>query len=74
MFERKSAIMFLSCVLGAQKNRLIDTVVLNTHNICFGLEIKRKSVTNSYLWAWHMLARLSVLLASILNSLNGRAD
>ena len=22
------------CVLGAQKNRLIETVLLNTHNIC----------------------------------------
>ena len=36
----KIAIIFLSislnCVLGAQKNRLIETVLLNTHNICFG--------------------------------------
>ena len=23
-------------VLGAQKNRLIETVLLSTHNICFG--------------------------------------
>ena len=30
-----------TCVLGAQKNRLIETVLLSTHNICFGLEIKR---------------------------------
>ena len=27
-------------VLGAQKNRLIETVVLSTHNIYFGKEIK----------------------------------
>ena len=27
---------FLSYVLGAQKNRLIETVLLSTHNICFG--------------------------------------
>ena len=27
---------FLTCVLGAQKNRLIETVLLSTHNICFG--------------------------------------
>ena len=27
-------------VLGAQKNRLIQMVLLSTHNICFGLEIK----------------------------------
>ena len=26
----------LSYVLGAQKNRLIETVLLSTHNICFG--------------------------------------
>ena len=25
----------LACVLGAQKNRLIETVLLSTHNICF---------------------------------------
>ena len=29
----------LTYVLGAQKNRLIETVLLSTHNICFGLEI-----------------------------------
>ena len=32
-----------SCVLGAQKNRLIETVLLSTHNICFGWEIKKIS-------------------------------
>ena len=26
----------LTCVLGAQKNRLIETVLLSTYNICFG--------------------------------------
>ena len=26
----------VTCVLGAQKNRLIDPVLLSTHNICFG--------------------------------------
>ena len=25
--------------MGAQKNRLIETVLLSTHNICFGREI-----------------------------------
>ena len=33
-------IIFLSiiktCVLGSQKNRLSETVLLSTHNICFG--------------------------------------
>ena len=33
--------MFLSYVLGAQKNRLIESVLLSTHNICFGLEIRK---------------------------------
>ena len=27
-------------VLGAQNNRLIETVLLSTHNICFGWEIR----------------------------------
>ena len=27
--------------LGAQKNRLIETVLLSTHNTCFGLEIRK---------------------------------
>ena len=27
--------------MGAQKNRLIEMVLLNTHNICFGWEIKK---------------------------------
>ena len=26
---------------GAQKNRLIETVLLSTHNICFGREIRK---------------------------------
>ena len=33
----------LTCFLGAQKKRLIETVLLSTHNICFVLEI-RKSI------------------------------
>ena len=33
MFERKSVINFLS--MGAQKNRLNETVLYNIHNICF---------------------------------------
>ena len=28
-------------VLGTQKNRLIETVLLSTHNICFGREIRK---------------------------------
>ena len=28
-------------ILDAQKNRLIETVLLSTHNICFGWEIRK---------------------------------
>ena len=31
----------LTYVLGAQKNHLIETVLLSTHNICFGCEIRK---------------------------------
>ena len=31
----------LTYVFGAQKNRLIETVLLRTHNICLGLEIRK---------------------------------
>ena len=31
----------LTYVLGAQKNRLIETVLLSTHNICFGFDIRK---------------------------------
>ena len=39
--------------LGDQKNRLIDTVILSTHNIVFWLRNKKFiSATHSYLKAW----------------------
>ena len=28
-------------ILGAQKDHLIEKVLLNTHNICFGCELKK---------------------------------
>ena len=31
----------LTCVLDAQKNCLIETILLSTHNICIGLEIRK---------------------------------
>ena len=31
-----SYLLILTCVFGAQKNYLIETVLLSTHNICFG--------------------------------------
>ena len=36
-----SYLSVLTYVLSAQKNRLIQTVLLSTHNICFGLEIRK---------------------------------
>ena len=40
IFEHKIVIFFypavFTYVLGAQKNRLIETVLLSTHNISFG--------------------------------------
>ena len=33
--------LILTFVLGAQKNHLIETVLLSTHNICFGWEIRK---------------------------------
>ena len=33
--------LILTYGFGAQKNRLIETVLLSTYNICFGLEIKK---------------------------------
>ena len=36
-------------VLGAQKNRLIETVLLSTHNIWFGWEILKKLIIHPYL-------------------------
>ena len=39
----------LTYVLGAQKNRLIETVLLSTYNIYFGSEITISFGTHSYL-------------------------
>ena len=33
--------LILTYVLGAQKNRLIETVLPSTHNMCFGWEIRK---------------------------------
>ena len=34
-------LIILTYVLDAQKNRLFETVLLTTHNICFGWEIRK---------------------------------
>ena len=38
-FRKKTQL--LAFVLGGQKNRLIETVLLSTHNICFGWKIRK---------------------------------
>ena len=35
------SLLLSACVMGAQKNSLIVTVLLSTHNTCFGLEIRK---------------------------------
>ena len=36
-----SYLSILTYVLGAQKNRLIETVLLSTHNICFVSDLRK---------------------------------
>ena len=36
-----SYLLVLTYVLGARKNRLIETVLLSTYNICFAREIRK---------------------------------
>ena len=51
----------LSYVLGAQKNRLIKTVLLSTHNICFISEIRNLFLINTfYLRPAKIIVELSV--------------
>ena len=60
MFECKivniSYPSILTYVLGAQKNRLNETVILSTHNICFGWEIRklnfRYTLLTKVLYTW----------------------
>ena len=43
--------------MGAQKNRLIETVLLCTHNVCFGWEIRKLFFL---LKAWNLLNDFSI--------------
>ena len=57
----------LNRCFGAQKNRLIETVLLSTHNICFGWVIlKTFSSTHSYLEACNKYIHINVTLNHIL--------
>ena len=50
-FERKieifSYLSVLKYALGAQKNRLTEMVLLSTHHICFGQEIRKLFFSHS---------------------------
>ena len=32
-----------TCIVGAQKSHLIETVLMSTHNICYGTEIRKNN-------------------------------
>ena len=53
IFFRKIVNIFLLLsfpyVLGAEKNHLIEIVLLNIHNICFGREIRKSNFRNALL-------------------------
>ena len=44
--DKQKVSVFLTCVLGAQKKSLIETILLSTHNIC--LEFKWDTIANTY--------------------------
>ena len=43
-------INFLSYVFGAQNDRLIEMVLLSTHNICFSSEIRKQFSVHTLIW------------------------
>ena len=50
-------------VVGAQKNRLIETVLLNTHDLCFGRDV-RKLIFN---FTHYLEAKVSIYIAGLLD-------
>ena len=55
-----------TCVFGAQKNRFIETVLLSTYNICFGLE-KIKLIFSYALLSGGLQCRLLITSADSLD-------
>ena len=51
LFMRKIIFSYLplTFVLGTQKNRLIERVLLSIHNVCFGCERRQFILRHSYL-------------------------
>ena len=41
-------------VLGAQKNSLIEMVLLSTYNICFGWEIRKLFLVTHLVWLYFL--------------------
>ena len=62
--------IILTCVLGVQKNYLIETVLLSTHNICFGWEIRKIILNNPLLSRdLHLMPNLAALkLLTMMNN------
>ena len=69
----------LSLTLGAQKNSLIETVLLSTHNICFGSEIRKSffcytlltKVLGSYSFLYHWTFLVNMFNYSLIQPVNG---
>ena len=61
---------FLAYVLGAQKNRLIETVLLSTHNICFGCKIRKiffcHTLFNLVLMIYKTLLKMEIIWHTII--------
>ena len=55
--------------MGAQKNPLIETVLLSTYNICFGLEI-RKIIFSFVLLSGGLIIWKVLFIAQILFKIN----
>ena len=53
-----------TCVLGAQKNRLIETVLLSTHNICFD-QVIRKIIFQYALLSGGLITSVSDIITTI---------
>ena len=50
--------------LGAQKNRLIETVLLSTHNICFDWEIRKIIVSYALLSGGLDIRKIKILISN----------
>ena len=56
----------LTFVLGAHKNRLIETVLLSTHKICFEIYSFMHFYLDAYIGVYRFLSKIQGLLKTIL--------